>query len=126
MDVFHVCVCVHNVHVWCQQMSEEVVRSLETIVMDGCELQCGCWESDSRLLQEQLVLLNTQPSLQPKFFLFLKIMYNLSLWYKDSRQLLKQKLLSLLSNQYVKQEESFGFSLAKTSSLINMEISQNR
>lgn len=53
-------------------------------------------------------------------------MYNLSLWYKDSRQLLKQKLLSLLSNQYVKQEESFGFSLAKTSSLINMEIIQNR
>jgi len=40
-------------------------------IKDGCEPPCGCWELNSRPLEEQSVLLTTEPSLQPgKEFLF--------------------------------------------------------
>jgi hypothetical protein len=32
---------------------------------DGCEPLCGCWELSSGPLEEQSVLLTTEPSLQP-------------------------------------------------------------
>jgi hypothetical protein len=32
---------------------------------DGCEQPCGCWELNSGPLEEQSVLLTTEPSLQP-------------------------------------------------------------
>ena len=32
---------------------------------DGCEPPCGCWELNSEPLEEQSVLLTTEPSLQP-------------------------------------------------------------
>jgi hypothetical protein len=35
-------------------------------ITDGCEPPCGCWELNSGLLEEQSVLLTTEPSLQPK------------------------------------------------------------
>ena len=31
----------------------------------GCELPCGCWDLNSGPLEEQSVLLTTEPSLQP-------------------------------------------------------------
>jgi hypothetical protein len=34
-------------------------------ITDGCELPCGCWELNSGTLEEQSVLLTTEPSLQP-------------------------------------------------------------
>jgi hypothetical protein len=34
-------------------------------IIDGCEPPCGCWELNSGPLEEQPVLLTTQPSLQP-------------------------------------------------------------
>jgi hypothetical protein len=37
-----------------------------TVVMDGCEVPCGCWEPNAGSLQEQPVLLITEPSVQPK------------------------------------------------------------
>jgi hypothetical protein len=33
-------------------------------ITDGCELPCGCWELTSGPLEEQAVLLTTEPSLQ--------------------------------------------------------------
>jgi hypothetical protein len=42
-------------------------------ITDGCEPPCGCWELNSGPLEEQSVLLTTEPSLQPPasaFFLF--------------------------------------------------------
>ena len=33
--------------------------------IDGCEPPCGCWELNSRPLEEQPVLLATEPPLQP-------------------------------------------------------------
>jgi hypothetical protein len=37
-------------------------RALNPIT-DGCEPPCGCWELNSRPLEEQSVLLTTEPSL---------------------------------------------------------------
>jgi hypothetical protein len=34
-------------------------------IIDGCEPPCGCWELNSGPLEEQSVLLTTEPSLQP-------------------------------------------------------------
>jgi hypothetical protein len=42
-------------------------------ITDGCELPCGCWELNSVPLEEQSVLLTTDPSLQPHILNFLNI-----------------------------------------------------
>lgn len=43
----------------------EVVRSHETGVIDSCEPPCGCWELHPHPQEDQLVLLTTEPFLQP-------------------------------------------------------------
>ena len=35
------------------------------LITDGCEPPCGCWELNSGPLEEQAILLTTEPSLQP-------------------------------------------------------------
>ena len=35
------------------------------LITDGCEPACGCWELNSGHLEEQAMLLSTEPSLQP-------------------------------------------------------------
>jgi len=35
------------------------------LIIDDCELLCGCWELNSGPLEEQSVLLTAEPSLQP-------------------------------------------------------------
>jgi hypothetical protein len=35
---------------------------------DGCEPPCGCWDLNSGPLEEQSVLLTTEPSLQPQWW----------------------------------------------------------
>jgi hypothetical protein len=35
-------------------------------IADGCEPPCGCWNLNSGPLEEQLVLLTTESSLQPQ------------------------------------------------------------
>ena len=42
-------------------MPEEGIRSQ----LDGCEPPRGCWELNSGPLEEQTVLLTTEPSFQP-------------------------------------------------------------
>ena len=54
-------VCAH-MHAYCQQKLEEHVSS-ETGVMDGCEPPCGSWELNPGSLEEQPVLLTTEPFL---------------------------------------------------------------
>jgi hypothetical protein len=39
-------------------------------ITDGCEPPCGCWKLNSGPLEEQSVLLATEPSLQPLLFIF--------------------------------------------------------
>ncbi|KAM7321291.1 hypothetical protein ACRRTK_019383 [Alexandromys fortis] len=40
------------------------------LITDGCEPPCGCWELNSGPLEEQAILLITEPSLQPEINLF--------------------------------------------------------
>ena len=44
-------------------------------IMDGCEPSCGCWELNSGPLEEQMVLLTTEPLLKPLTHCF-KLGYN--------------------------------------------------
>jgi hypothetical protein len=41
--------------------------------MDGCEPPCGCWDLNSRPLEEQSVLLTAEPSHQPLRIKFLNV-----------------------------------------------------
>ena len=51
---FNVCVCVCVcVCAWCSQGPEEDFRSPRTKVVEGCELQCECWDLNPGLLKEQ-------------------------------------------------------------------------
>jgi hypothetical protein len=49
------------------------------LIKDGCEPPRGCWDLNSGPLEEQSVLLTAEPSLQPDFFHFLKIVFILSI-----------------------------------------------
>ena len=42
-------------------------------ITDGCEPPRGCWEVNSGPLEEQSVLLTTEPSLQPQYHKFFDI-----------------------------------------------------
>jgi hypothetical protein len=52
----------HVLHCLCLQSHQK--RASDPIT-DGCEPPCGCWELNSVPLEEQSVLLPTEPSLQP-------------------------------------------------------------
>jgi hypothetical protein len=41
---------VHSVCSWCQREPERGVRSPRTVVTNGCESPCGCWELNLGLL----------------------------------------------------------------------------
>ena len=43
-------------------------KRVPDLIRDGCEQPCGCWDLNSGPLDEQLVLLTTEPSLQPHLF----------------------------------------------------------
>ena len=46
------------------------------LITDGCEPPCGCWELNSGPLEEQAMLLTSEPSLQPLIvFLILKYFF---------------------------------------------------
>ena len=61
---------LYTMCVYCPLKPEEGVRTSGTGVMDGCRLPCGCWELNSGPLEEQPVLLTTEPSLQPQKSVF--------------------------------------------------------
>ena len=52
-----------NIHCCCLQTHQK--RALDPFT-NGCEPPCGCWELNSGHLEEQSVLLITEPSLQPQ------------------------------------------------------------
>jgi hypothetical protein len=39
-------------------------KKASDLIIEGCELSCGCWELNSGSLEEQPVLLKSEPSLQ--------------------------------------------------------------
>jgi hypothetical protein len=60
-------------HCSCLQMHQKRVSYLIT---GGCEPPCGFWDLNSGPLEEQsVVLLPTEPSLQPLVFFFLRLIY---------------------------------------------------
>lgn len=52
---------VHHIRACYSQMSEEGIKHPGTRVMDGCELPCGCRESNLGLLQEHVPLTTGLP-----------------------------------------------------------------
>jgi hypothetical protein len=52
--------------VHCHSLQTHQKRASDPIT-DGCEPPCGCWELNSGPLEEQSVLLTSEPSLQPLF-----------------------------------------------------------
>ena len=46
-------------------VAEEGVETPGAEVTDGCELSCGCWESNSRSWKYQQALVTAKSSLQP-------------------------------------------------------------
>jgi hypothetical protein len=44
-----------------------MLHFLELELIDNCMLPCGCWELNPSPLEEQPVLISTEPSLQPLF-----------------------------------------------------------
>jgi hypothetical protein len=65
------CMYVCYVHAWYPRSSEEGIQSPGMEVIDTYEPPCGCPELNPDPLQEQKVLLTTEPPLQPRN-LFLK------------------------------------------------------
>ena len=57
------CIWVH-----CSYFQTHQKRASD-LITDGCEPPCCCWEVNSWPLEEQSVLLTTEPSLQPYLFL---------------------------------------------------------
>jgi hypothetical protein len=47
--------------IWCQKMASDPI-------IDSCEPPCSRWELNSEPLEEQSMLLTTEPSLQPQVF----------------------------------------------------------
>lgn len=70
MRVLPSCMFVCRMHAWCLWRPEEGVQSSETRISHSCEPLYGCSESIQDPLQEQPVLLTTEPSRQPQPFDF--------------------------------------------------------
>jgi hypothetical protein len=64
---FIIIICKYTVAVFRHQ------KKVSDLIMDGCELPCGCWDLNSGPSEEQSVLLTAEPSLQPPVKTFLKV-----------------------------------------------------
>lgn len=73
MWVFHQCVCLCTMCTWYPCRREEGFRFPGIVVIDGCESLCGCWEFTLNPLQNQPLLLTTEPSLSSLILYFLNI-----------------------------------------------------
>lgn len=58
-------ICAHHMHAWFPHRLTDGAYSSESRTTDDCEPPCGFWEQNPGPLQEQQVLLNAEPSLQP-------------------------------------------------------------
>ena len=70
MGVLPACMSLHQVFPWCFQRSEEGVQFPVIIVTDNCGLPHGSWYLILGPLEEQPVLLTSEPSLQPSVRFF--------------------------------------------------------
>jgi hypothetical protein len=79
-ELFILCMWAH-----CLGLQTHQKRAWDPII-DGCEPPCGCWELNSGPLEEQSVLLTTEPSLQPcsSFFVCLFCFVFVFIWDRVS------------------------------------------
>lgn len=62
INVLPACTYVLCVNIWCSWVPEEVIVCPGTRVTNGCELLCWCWELNLDPLQEQNIILTTEPT----------------------------------------------------------------
>jgi hypothetical protein len=62
MDVLPVCIPVHHIHTWCSQKPEKDPLGIE-LQKTNCKLPQASWDLNPGLLEEQQVLLTSEPSL---------------------------------------------------------------
>lgn len=53
MSVLPACIQVHHMCAWWPHMAQGGIRFLNTLVMNDCDLLCGCWGLNSYPLREQ-------------------------------------------------------------------------
>ena len=68
------CLKIYLFYVHCCCLQTHLKRASDPI-RDGCQLPCGCWDLNSGPLEEQSVLLTTEPRLQPRKFLSSKLFW---------------------------------------------------
>jgi hypothetical protein len=73
-------VSVNHICVWCPaDQKSQIPREWS---YRCCESPCGCWELNLGLLEEQLLLWTTEPSLQPQMQLYLWLSISYFLLFK--------------------------------------------
>ena len=97
MGVLPACMSENHKHT----VSTEAIKSSQAGVTDGREPLCGCWESNPVPLEEQPVLLVTEPSFQPSMVHCYLNILTMSLSVKGAlslhRQTSQQRLTVLAS-----------------------------
>lgn len=69
------CIFEHNIYAWFPRRPYEGIISPGTEVNGGCKLTCGCW-----VLEEQLLFLPVEPSLQPQQIHFENVSHMLKIF----------------------------------------------
>jgi hypothetical protein len=78
--------CLHSfyyIYVHCSCLHTHQKRASD-LITGGCEPPCGCWDLNSGPLEEQSVLLTTEPSLQPHMFAFLS--QEIKAWRREKKR----------------------------------------
>ena len=65
MSFLPACAHMHHLHTRCHWRLDKDVRSSGIRIIDSCELSCGCLELNLGPLQEQQLILSSEPTLQP-------------------------------------------------------------
>ena len=83
MSVLHACSPAHQ-------------KRMSVLTTDGCESPCDFWELNSGPVKEQSVLLISEPSLQPKVFLYNEMFVIFSVEPQREVSLWKSLCLSIM------------------------------
>jgi len=70
ISFFFLKILFYCIWVYCSCLQTHQKRASD-LITDGCEPPCGCWDLNSGPLEEQSVLLTTEPSLQPQIYIFI-------------------------------------------------------
>ena len=72
----HICIYIVYVYEYTVAVFRHTTEEASAPITDGCETPYGCWDLNSRPLEEQSVLLTAEPSLQPfSILLYISFLY---------------------------------------------------